>query len=115
MLHKVEGGGGPHMNEVLLGLGLVTGILTGYTLVRILTNSTIFFSLLMFLISMALAIIYFQQVGVLEATLPQLNKTKLYILVGEAFKPNLESIEALSFDALLIGILLGIVWATTHS
>ena len=103
------------MSEMLLGLGLVTGILTGYTLVRILTNSTIFFSLVMFLISMALMAMYFQQVGVLEATLPQLNKTKLYILVGEAFKPNLESVEALSFDALIIGMLLGIIWATTRS
>jgi len=103
------------MSEILLGLGLVTGILTGYTLMRILTNSTIFFSLAMFLISIALMVMYFQQVGVLEATLPQLNKTKLYILVGEAFKPNLESVEALSFDALIIGMLLGIIWATTRS
>jgi len=100
--------------EVILGLGLVTGTLVGYTLVRILTNSTIFFAVLMFLISAALATVYFQHVGVLETALPQLNQTKLHMLITEALKPNLESAEALSFDALLIGILLGMVWAATQ-
>jgi len=100
--------------EVLLGLGLVTGILTGYTLARIFTNSKIFFAVMMFLVSAALVTVYFQQVSVLETAPLQLNKTKLYTLVREAFKPNLESIEALSFDALLLGMLLGIAWATTQ-
>lgn len=100
--------------EAIVGLGLVAGILTGYTLARIFTNSTIFFSTLMLLISVALMAVYLQHVGVLEATLPQVNQTKLHMLISEALRPNLESAEALSFDAMLIGMLLGVIWAITR-